>query len=414
MRASQQKKKLFILAGVVLLYILVGAAVLALVNAGVLKRAPFTPEVVDNTTDTDIVVVINPSEALSSALSFVNTNLRKPNGHINLYLPLYEKQNISQHNHTNSEAISYYLQIAAQEGDKERFDQELSYLQRYMLHPAEGYMMWRLDDKDRAEGEGRNMAPDADLRALRALYIAKDRWGDPKYDPIIDMLATGLERVAVNEDNVLVAYGGGEGDGIWRAQESYLAYSDFQVYDRLANTRGGVWEDVNLKMRNITLGAQIWNGLYNSEYWGEGRYGNAIDGNVYSINSLWIMVRFAESNDPVLMESAKKSLKFYQDKYASDGTVYIAYNSDGTAANTYESPWNYALIARAAKALGEKPFAQLMERRMLDYQDLDEKSPLYGAIVEGGQNDERVGQFTMQEAILTLHEMQGKAPRFNE
>jgi endo-1,4-beta-D-glucanase Y len=406
--------KLSLMFALLIVYFGVAAVLFSLVAAGVIERAPLKIDDVDLGTDSDIgFVPIDKTTSLQAAIGFVDGNLRKPNGHINLYLPLYTDQNISQHNHTNSEAVSYYLLIMAQQGDKKRFDEELQYIRRYMIHPEAGYMRWRPDDADIVVGEGENIAPDADLRALRALYIAKDLWGDKQYDVMIDTIAGGLERVAIDKNGVLVAYGGWGNGKAWRGNESFLAYSDFQVLDRLANTRGGVWIKTAEKMRNVTLDAQIWNGLYNSVYFSNGGYGTHIDGGVYSINSLWIMTRFAESGDPVLVESARKSLKFYQDEYAREGKIYIAYDSSGKVANEAESPWNYALIARAAKELGEDSFAQLMEKRMLDYQNLDSKSDVYGGIVEGAMGDERVGQFTMQESILTMQTMQGKSVKFD-
>jgi hypothetical protein len=166
-------------------------------------------------------------------------------------------------------------------------------------------------------------------------------------------------------------------------------------------------------MRDITLAAQLDNGLYQSVY-SDGKYSTHIDGDVFSINSLWIMTRFAESGDKELMKSAKKSLAFYQDQYAKESKIYTAYNRDDTVAQQGESAWNYALIARSANLLGEKSFAQLMERRMLNFQDMDNSSATYGAFIEGSLGGEVIGQFTLQESILTLQEIQGKAPKFND
>jgi endo-1,4-beta-D-glucanase Y len=414
MKARDHASKLMVLVTMVLIYAVIATTILLLVNTNIIKREPFVPDLPDTGTDTDdIPAYMKTGDALAAATAYVEQNLHKPNGHIDLYQQLHAQQNITQHNHTNSEAVSYYLQAAAQQGDKKRFDSELSFVEGHMMHPEGSYMMWHLDDTDAAEGEGRNIAPDADLRALHALYIAKDRWGDARYDTMIDRLATGLERVALSDDNLLIGYGGMSGEKPWRGDAAYLAYSDFQVYDRLANTRGGRWPAVASQMRNITLKAQIWNGLYNSEYRAGDKYGNGIDGGKYSINSLWIMVRFAESNDRTLKESARKSLVFYQDQYSKRDMIYDAYTSSGEPATTSESPWNYALIARAASALGERSFAQIMERRMLNLQDDNLLSPYYGAFPEGAKGDERVGQFTMHEAILTMQQMEGIVSRIN-
>ncbi|HIH23590.1 TPA: hypothetical protein HA251_01005 [Candidatus Woesearchaeota archaeon] len=422
MRARDYTSKLMILVIMVLAYFITAASVLLLVHADVIERTPFTPDIADNTTDTETIApFILTNDALTAAIAYVEKNLRKPNGHINTYQALHLEQNITQFNDTNSEAISYWLLIAAQQGDRAAFDSGLSFIETYMMHPEGDYLMWRLDSEDNAIDEGRNMAPDADLRALHALYIAKDRWSDPRYDTMIDRIAGGLERVALSDGNILIAYGGMGGETPWRGDVAYLAYSDFQVFDRLANTRGGRWIMVTSTMRNITLDAQIWNGLYNTEYrpggyltdGTKGTYGNGIDGGKYSINSLWIMVRFAESGDPTLMESARKSLAFYEAQYTKDNRVYDAYLSSGEPATSSESPWNYALIARAASALGEKSFSQIMERRMLNFQEKNPRLLHYGAFLEGAKGDERIGQFTMQESILTMQQIEGRAQRID-
>ncbi len=415
MKASDEIGKVLILVLLIAAYLVVGGIFLVLVEQGVIDRAPPTPQPQDfpDARPTVAYSSIPTSESLSAALAYFEEHLRQPDGHINTFHSLTENP-VERYDDTNSEAISYYLQISSQNDDQESFDQTLNYIETYMLHPQGDYLMWRLDGNRQGVGEGRNIAPDAELRALRALYIATDRWGgDQRYTQMIDTLATSLEEIVITDDYRMAAYGGMSGDTPWRGEVSYLAYSDFEVYDRLADTRRGVWISVAERMREITLGAQLENGLYNSEYWPESGYGTGIDGGAYSINSLWVMVRFAESNDPVLMASAQKSLNFYVDKFLEDARLYAAYTSSGEPAVDYESVWTYALVARAASALGEESFANIMENRMRSFQDLDRDSPHYGAFIEGSDEDARVGQFTMQEAILTLQEIEGFAPRFS-
>ena len=414
MRAREQTSKLLIIFSVVLVYFAIAAVLLVLVNNGIIAREQVPEQPVMNNFDVDDNAPLPPSfnllERLEAAMSYVEEELTMPNGHINTYQPL-RGQSIPGANDTNSEAISYSLQIAAQASNKEVFDRQLDYMQEYMQH-SEGFLMWRLEEDYQARGEGRNNAHDADLRVIRALYIAHDRWGDERYLQVIDEIATGLELVAVTPDNHLGAYGGMSGNNAWVARESFLAYSDFQALERLANTRGGVWVDVNNNMRELTLDAQIHNGLYNSEYWPDSGYGTGIDGGAYSINSLWIMVRFAESNDQELMQSAQRGLEFYKERYAQERIIYAAYDSSGEPAVDYQAAWAYALIARAAHALGDEAFAEVMTTRMLEYQDFNERSDNYGAFIEGSLGDERAGQFTIQESILTLQEVVGDAPKF--
>lgn len=101
-----------------------------------------------------------------------------------------------------------------------------------------------------------------------------------------------------------------------------------------------------------------------------------------------------------LRMSARKALAFYKQQFETDGYLVIAYRSDGTKDSTHTSPWTYALVGRAAFALGDIEFGIKMLDQIGAYQVHDIRSPLYGAIVEN-KNGTHVTQFTMQESILT-------------
>jgi hypothetical protein len=69
---------------------------------------------------------------------------------------------------------------------------------------------------------------------------------------------------------------------------------------------------------------------------------------------------------------------------------------------SYDAPWVYALVGRAAVALGDEEASKKFVDKLITFQVSDEKSKLYGALPEGKGEVSRVGQFTMQESILTL------------
>lgn len=61
-------------------------------------------------------------------------------------------------------------------------------------------------------------------------------------------------------------------------------------------------------------------------------------------------------------------------------------------------------MGRAAIALGDIEFADRMMGKLLEKQVTDEKSPLFGAFPEGHGENLRIGQFTMQESIITMQD----------
>jgi endo-1,4-beta-D-glucanase Y len=401
------KSKTAMLVGIVLVWLAFAALFQGLIYTGVIERAaPTLIEQYGNDSSefgTPSVV----SARLSAAQQYFNNTFVQPNGHVDLYeaITVSNETNTSQFTNTNSEAVSYRLLIAAQNRDKEAFDQQLNYIEEYVLHPYTKHMMWRLEENDTAIGEGQNIASDADLRAIKALLLAEEYWGDERYTEMIDTLALGVEKLAITSDGYLAPYGGASGaEDTWTAEEVWLGYEDFTVMEALAERRGATWQRMYDNMKRATLNAQLYNGLYNSQLTESRVYGNGIDGGGYSINSLWIMVRSAESGDPDLMASANASLAFYKKEFERNTEIYTLYDSTGNALSQGDSPWVYALVGRAAVALGDQEFADKMIEKLLEKQVADAQDPLYGAFPEGTEQERRVGQFTMQESIITIQD----------
>jgi endo-1,4-beta-D-glucanase Y len=395
-------KKIVFLLGIILLYAFIAAAFAVLVAQGVIQKAPPAIITAENSDTLQEAPMNSILPHLQSARNFLENNMIEKNGHINLYVSIGNNTNASDMN-TNSEAASYYLLWTAEAGDKDKFDKELQFVQTYMIYPKFGYMMWRLTPNNTATGDGSNIASDADLRTIKALIIAQEKWHESKYTMMINQLASGIEKVAITKDNYLAPYGGVSGESsTWTANEIWLSYTDFTVLNELSYSIGAPWTAVYANMKKASLKAQIANGLYNSMLTENRQYGNGIDAGGYSINSMWMMVRNAESGDIDLMQSANKSLQFYKNKYMVDNELYATYGSNGDALSPTDTPWVYALVGRAAIALNDKDFSEKMMQKLTDEQMSDTKSQFFGSFPEDYGNGKRVGQFTMQESILTM------------
>ena len=405
-RGFWPRGKLLAILGIVLLYLAVGGTFWLLATAGDIKRLAPTPiQVAGNDSLPELAPsTLDVNMHLSAAAAFFRDNLLQNNGHIDLYRRATSNGTVADDNDTNSEAVSYYLLWTAQAKEKTAFDKELSYVQEKMVQPVGGYLQWRLTVNDTVVRDGGNIASDADLRAIKALLVAERQWGDQQYTDMITQLAKGLERTAITKDDLLAPYGGMSGTTPWTANESYISYSDFAVFRELSRRRGEPWTTVYAKMKAAVLGAQIQNGLYNSQLTASRQYGNGIDGGGYSINSMWIMVRNAESGDPDLVASANRSLAFYKQQFARNAELDTLYSSNGDALSSGDSPWAYALIGRAAIALGDTGFSDAMMAKLLAKQVTACSSSIYGAFPEGDAKGSRIGQFTMQEAILTMQD----------
>jgi len=341
-------------------------------------------------------------ETLSKILiaqNFTSTHLVDEDGFVHLSAsPLGDEIDSNQ---TNSEALSYILYWTATDRERIQFDKEFSFVQKYMQNPTEKYLMWRLESNRNATGDGQNAATDADLRAIKALLVANDYWNNKTYQSKINELAQSLKNIAITSDNLFAPYAGVRNPGeVWKTNEVWLSYADFTVFRDLAYTKGEPWRSVYKNTKAAYLAAQLPSGVYQSGLTTNRSY-FSLDGN-YSINSLWMMVRAAESGDPQLQESAQKALVVYKKSFYEKGIVYTSYTSQGQQASTVDAPWAYALVGRAAIALGDDTFSADLIRKLLTFQNTNSSSFFYGAFVEGSKESPRVTQFTQQESIITM------------
>ena len=388
------RKKMSLLVGMLFLYIFIGLIFRFLASAGVIHA----PIVEDPLATEQQLLYAQVEDRLWLAQEFMDNKL-VDEGHVKLYT--YAAEDFNNVDQTNSEALSYYLLWTANAGMKEEFDVALEYIKEYMLHEA-GYLQWRVEANKTIITDGSNMASDADLRALKALFIAEQQWGDQEYTDMIDTLAIGLERMAVTYDGYLAPYAGMSGNVSWTAEEVWLSYVSFDVIAHLTERRGEPWASMYENMKVAVMEAQLEKGFFNSELTKKREYGNGIDGHGYGINSMWIMIRSAEVNDTELRAAAQKSLNHYKGRHVIDGQLFALYNGNGDALSPYDSPWVYALVGRAAVLLDDREFADAVMRDLLEFQVNDTASPVLGAFPEGGGDTLRVGQFTMQESIITM------------
>lgn len=388
------KKRIIIIATLLILYAMAGVGTWLALQEGVVE--PLEPE------EDPRAVPENLSGRVFLAHEYLGEHMVREDGLVRLYV-IPEESSYSAKTQTNSEAMSYHLYASAVAQDKTTFDWLLDFLEMHMLHPTTGHIMWRLESDLSVVDDGSNMASDAELRAIKALLLAEDQWGDTRYTELIVTLARAVENMAVTEDGYLAPYAGvGQRNTTWTSTEVWLSYMDFPVASEMATRRGEPWQTMHGNMKQAYLQAQLPGvALYNSELTTERAFGNNIDGNGYGINSLWMMVRAAESDDPQLQRSAQRALNFYKKRWQLDNELYSLYNSNGDPLSPFDTAWVYALVGRTAVALEEEDFADALMKRLLQHQQLT--GEFAGAIPEGGKNDLRVGQFTMHESLITLY-----------
>ncbi|MGM9699244.1 MAG: glycosyl hydrolase family 8 [Prevotella sp.] len=120
-------------------------------------------------------------------------------------------------NDVRSEGVSYGMMISVQMDKREEFDKIWNWVKRYMAYPAnspwDGYFCWQCKT-DGTQFGGSN-ASDGEIYFATALFLAADRWNEPRYareanEILQKTMSKDGERTGVynlyNRDNSLVTF----------------------------------------------------------------------------------------------------------------------------------------------------------------------------------------------------------------
>ena len=251
---------------------------------------------------------------------------------------------------TVSEGQAYAMLLAVAEDDEQRFADVWSWTREHLRRP-DGLLSWRWADGRVADPEP---AADADLDAARALLLAADRFGEPRYADDGKALGRAVvehETTLAADKTVLVAGPWAQGRPV--VNPSYfsprafaalgredLAASSRRLADRL--TAGGLPPD--------------WAVV---EPWGVVPTGPPAGGDaVYSYDAARLPIRLAESCDP---EDRELAARLWPRLRESPGTARRAL--DGTPLGDDEHAVALAGAAAAAHAAGDRHAAtDLLDR----------------------------------------------------
>ena len=263
---------------------------------------------------------------------------------------------------TVSEGQAYAMLLAVANEDRERFDEVWTWT-RANLRRDDGLLAWRWDDGRVADPEP---AADADLDAARALMLAADRFGEPRYADEGRALGRAIAEHETH-DGILVAGAWARGRGVvnpsyWspRAYEALgmeeVAASSRRLVDRL--TESGLPPD--------------WAKV---EPWGVVPAGPPSGGDPgYGYDAVRVPIRLAESCSPEDRALAARMWPALQHEPAAARRAL-----DGAPLTADESPAALAGAAAAAHAAGDgQASAKLLDRASAL---VEERPSYYGSAV---------------------------------
>ena len=279
---------------------------------------------------------------------------------------------------TLSESIGLLMDYCVLRDKKDLFDIEFSFLKKNML-TNNYYVKWKYGNTDATC----NAAID-DLRIIRALMDAHDKWGDKAYLDTAGFIQEGIYNNQVVNHDLCELYD-------WKKNTIEnripLCYLDLYTMYRMSGFNAG-WSEVAEKGTDIIEKGSFGSGkpLF-KKYFGYSNGAYSVDeeykqsGGICMIYTLYTAIHMAEMNEDT--EAFTEWLKGEMDK----GTLYAWYNPNTLKpSQKMESTAVYALAAVYSKRTGEKELFNNLLDKMLQFMVADKNSDYYGGLgnEEGG------------------------------
>lgn len=298
-------------------------------------------------------------------LEFINTKLMVDNQGIKTNF----KENESEGDITKGKSILsesegmmllYYI-----DRDKQReFDEILSYVEDNMILKS-GVVSWRIEG-----GEISNTSATIDdLRIVKALLLASERWKDTSYRSLAFKISKGIKKELLDND-LLADFNDGNEKSI-KTTICYLDLPALKILSNLDNEYKPIYKKSLELMDRAYLGYDV--PLYAKEYIRDTE--SFDEGNVEMLLSSIVILNRVETGEDVT-----RSIEWIKDKYLKDGGIFSTYDRNtGEAMGRIESTSIYSVLFQIAEKLRDEKLYNICIDKLYGYQIMDANNEIYGA-----------------------------------
>jgi hypothetical protein len=283
----------------------------------------------------------------------------------------------------SSANIWLVMEYAYEKGDRELFDKAYSFLLEKQLDGTHSLAYAELDGAKQPALKGGRMHSNTgdNIRIVKMLYLAHDRWGGDYSDTAIAMADSLFQNSVFTQVLVKESYWSGESVSPSTIMRSDAP--DWGAMERMAAGYDG-WTGVIERTRSHVLGCRE-DGLFWPEYDAAAlrcQYPSGT-GMAATASMLTSAIAFADINamEPAILTYTKMSNEWNREERISNA-YEIPYNG---IPNGEEDPGTYAVMGRLSAKLQRCTFAAEMKEKVLEYFVEDEADALYGAIAMDGE-----------------------------
>ncbi|AOR24110.1 glycosyl hydrolase family 8 [Clostridium taeniosporum] len=296
-------------------------------------------------------------------INFVKNELMNDEGGVYTnYINFGSQGDITKGHSVLSESQGMMLLYSLEKNDRITFDRTLDYIRNYMV--LNNYLIsWRVEEKSKSEIS----ATIDDLRIIKALLLAEEKWNDKSYRGLAIRISKGISKELV-EDNILVDFN----DGISKSKTTTLCYLDLQTLKMLSELNSS-WEKVLDSSLQILNNGYISDEvpLYKKEFYRESEsYDNE---NIDTLLSLIVLLNKQEYGEDI-----SKSITCIKERLKKDGFISTLYSINGESLSKIESTSIYSFIVQIASKVDDKELATLAMKKINAFQVKNKKSVVYG------------------------------------
>lgn len=374
---KNNKKTIFIIVSIVLLLSISGGIVYY--NMAPYYRKIYSAKMWFNVEET------NDEKML---LNFVSDKLIGQDGGVHTnYINESSDGDITKGHAVLSESQGIMLLYNLEKNNRDNFNTTFDYIKNNMMLPN-NLLSWRVDGDE----ETNTSATIDDLRVIKALLLADEKWNDKNYRKFALKIADGIQKESLDKkDYVLTDFY----DGYNKSDVTTLCYLDLPTLRMLANLDYFKWKKVYDKSVEILNGGYISDKLplYRKAYY---RNTNSYDENTDAdtlLSMIVVLNKLQEGQD------VSTTVEWIRKEFQQNGKIFATYNiADGTPSSEFESTSVYAMIVQIASILGDKEIQNFAMNRMKEFQIKNKNSEVYGGF--GSEDGTNVFSYDNLNALL--------------
>lgn len=254
--------------------------------------------------------------------------------------------------------LLYYLN----RDDRESYDKVLSYIKENMLM-KNGLLRWRV-----GEEENDVSATIDDLRVVKALLLASEKWNEVDYRKDAFKISRGIKKELA--DGELLADFKDEYGKSNKTQVCYLDILALRLLASLDNDYKKIYNSSLELLDKSLVSEEV--PLYRKEY--DRSTGEFDSENLdIELNSVILLNRAQAGLD------VSKSIEFLKKKYIQDNGIFSVYDVSGNVLSNIESTTIYSNLLQTAVLAGDSELYDICKKKIVAYQVKDRDSKIFGA-----------------------------------